>query len=124
MSVKEPLICGRQVPAELLLREVHVLDPRARIDARRDLRVRGGQIAELGEPGSLGESESLVERAIGLKLADCLRVASLAAGGQVELLPDLTPELVGPRLADALTATCPETDHVMASAFGFGPGRV
>jgi dihydroorotase len=63
MSVKEPLICGRQVPAELLLREVHVLDPRARIDARRDLRVRGGQIAELGEPGSLDASadEELIE---------------------------------------------------------------
>jgi dihydroorotase len=63
MSVKEPLICGRQAPAELLLREVHVLDPRARIDARRDLRVRGGQIAELGEPGSLDASadEELIE---------------------------------------------------------------
>jgi dihydroorotase len=63
MSVKEPLIRGRQVPAELLLREVHVLDPRARIDARRDLRVRGGHIAELGEPGSLEASadEELIE---------------------------------------------------------------
>ena len=63
MSAKEPLTGGRQAPAELLLRDVHVLDPRARIDARHDLLVRGGRIAELGEPGSLeaGADEELIE---------------------------------------------------------------
>ena len=53
MSAVEPLLGGISTPAELLLRDVHVLDPRAGIDARHDVRVRGGRIAELGEPGSL-----------------------------------------------------------------------
>jgi dihydroorotase len=63
MSAKEPLTGGRQAPAELMLRDVHVLDPRAGIDARHDLRVRGGRIDELGEPGSLeaGADEELIE---------------------------------------------------------------
>ncbi len=53
MSTAEPLVGGRQAPANLLLRDVHVLDPRAGIDARHDVRVRGGKIVEIGEPGSL-----------------------------------------------------------------------
>ena len=53
MSATEPLVGGLQQPADLLLRDVHVLDPRAGIDARRDLRVRAGRIVELGEPGTL-----------------------------------------------------------------------
>ena len=52
MSVA-PLIGGSGEPAELLLRDVHALDPRAGIDRRLDLRVRGGELAELAEPGSL-----------------------------------------------------------------------
>jgi dihydroorotase len=40
-------------PAELLLREVHVLDPRTGLDEPRDVLVRGGRIAELGAPGTL-----------------------------------------------------------------------
>jgi dihydroorotase len=52
-----------RAPAELLLRDVHVLDPRARIDARHDVRVRGGLIAELGQPETLhaGDGEELIE---------------------------------------------------------------
>jgi dihydroorotase len=59
----EPLIGAGRPPAELLLRDVHVLDPRAALDARHDVRVRGGRIAELGEPGTLerGDGEELVE---------------------------------------------------------------
>jgi dihydroorotase len=58
VSAHAPLIGGRQAPAQLLLRDVHVLDPRARIDARQDVRVRGGRIAELAQPGALqGEGE-------------------------------------------------------------------
>jgi dihydroorotase len=50
-------------PAELLLRDVHVLDPRERIDARHDVRVRGGQIAELGPAETLhpDEGEELID---------------------------------------------------------------
>ncbi len=53
MSPVEPLISGRRAPAELLLRDVHVLDPRAGLDARHDVRVSGGVLAELGAPGAL-----------------------------------------------------------------------
>ena len=49
----EPLVGGPRAPAELLLRDVHTLDPRAGIDARHDVRVRGGVIAEVGAPGTL-----------------------------------------------------------------------
>jgi dihydroorotase len=37
----------------MLLRAAHVLDPRTGVDAPYDVLVRGGQIAELGAPGSL-----------------------------------------------------------------------
>ncbi|HEY4811550.1 MAG TPA: dihydroorotase [Solirubrobacteraceae bacterium] len=53
MSTAEPLVGGRKTPADLLLRDVHVLDPRTGIDARHDVRVRDGTVAELAEPGSL-----------------------------------------------------------------------
>jgi dihydroorotase len=48
----EPLVKGPAQPADLLIRDVHVLDPRERIDARRDVLVREGRIAELAEPGT------------------------------------------------------------------------
>jgi dihydroorotase len=48
-----PLVHGPQEPAALLLRDVHVLDPRARVDGRHDVRVKAGRIAELGDPGTL-----------------------------------------------------------------------
>jgi dihydroorotase len=44
-------------PAELLIRNAHVLDPRAELDEARDILVRGGVIAELGAPGSLPEPD-------------------------------------------------------------------
>ena len=40
-------------PADLLVRGAHVLDPRSGIDAPHDVLVRGGEIAELGAPGTL-----------------------------------------------------------------------
>ncbi len=49
----QPLVHGPGQPAELMLRDVHVLDPRAALDARLDVSVRSGRIAELGEPGAL-----------------------------------------------------------------------
>jgi dihydroorotase len=59
----QPLIGASLAPAELLLRDVHVLDPRAGLDARRDVRVRDGRVAELGEPGTLEAmvGEELIE---------------------------------------------------------------
>src|SRR5256885_1670916 len=49
----EVLVHPRQEPVQVLLRDVHVLDPRGGLDERRDVRVRAGQIAELGAPGEL-----------------------------------------------------------------------
>jgi dihydroorotase len=48
-----PLVQGPGVPANLLLSQAHVLDPRVEIDAIYDVRVRGGEIAELAAPGTL-----------------------------------------------------------------------
>src|SRR4029077_8380169 len=53
------LIHGPSAPAELLLRDVHALDPRAGVDARIDVLVRDGQIAELGELGTLDGPEGI-----------------------------------------------------------------
>jgi dihydroorotase len=58
-----PLVHGPLQPVDLLLRDVHVLDPRAGIDARHDVRVRGGEIAEIGASGALEHEsgEELIE---------------------------------------------------------------
>jgi dihydroorotase len=40
-------------PAELLIQNAHVLDPRADLDEPHDVLIRDGLIAELGSPGSL-----------------------------------------------------------------------
>jgi dihydroorotase len=40
-------------PAGLLIRGVHVLDPRAGLDEERDVLIRGGVVAELGAPDSI-----------------------------------------------------------------------
>src|SRR3954468_6521324 len=40
-------------PANALIRGAKVIDPRAGIDGNHDLLVRGGEIAEIGAPGSL-----------------------------------------------------------------------
>jgi dihydroorotase len=53
------LIHGPNAPAELLLRDVRALDPRTGLDAGRDVLVRAGQIAELGEPGALQGPEGI-----------------------------------------------------------------
>jgi dihydroorotase len=42
-------------PAELLIRNAHVLDPRAELDEPHDILIHNGVIAELGGPGSLPE---------------------------------------------------------------------
>jgi dihydroorotase len=39
--------------AELLIRGAYVLDPRTQIDELHDVLIRGGRIAEIGEPGSI-----------------------------------------------------------------------
>jgi dihydroorotase len=44
-------------PADLLIRGAHVLDPRAGIDERLDVLVRGGEIAEIGRDLEASEAE-------------------------------------------------------------------
>ncbi len=58
MSHPEPLVGGTGDPANVLLRDVRALDPREGLDARRDISVREGRIAELGEPGALEPASS------------------------------------------------------------------
>jgi dihydroorotase len=52
-----------RTPADLLLRDVRVLDPLIRLHARQDVRVRHGVVAELAEPQTLGPEpeEELVD---------------------------------------------------------------
>ncbi|MBV9807008.1 MAG: dihydroorotase [Solirubrobacterales bacterium] len=56
--VKNRLFQRPDRPAELLISGAHVLDPRADLDEPRDVLLRGGRIAELGSPGSLGAAEN------------------------------------------------------------------
>jgi dihydroorotase len=51
------LVHGPAAPADLLVREAHVLDPRTGLDEARDVLVRDGAIAELAAPGTLSAPE-------------------------------------------------------------------
>jgi dihydroorotase len=49
-----PLLVHNSAPSvDVLIREAHVVDPRAGIDEARDVLVRGGEIAEIGAAGTL-----------------------------------------------------------------------
>jgi dihydroorotase len=63
MRSAHPLVGAPLPAAQMVLRDVHALDPRAGHDARMDVRVRDGRIAELGEPGTIGAGadEELIE---------------------------------------------------------------
>jgi dihydroorotase len=50
---KTALVQAPAAPADLLVSRAHVLDPRTGLDAVHDVLVRGGEIAELGAPGTL-----------------------------------------------------------------------
>src|ERR671936_754613 len=47
------LLQAPRARADLLLCDVRVLDPRAGLDARVDVRIRAGEVAELGAAGTL-----------------------------------------------------------------------
>jgi dihydroorotase len=63
MTGADPLVHAPGQPADMLIREVRVLDPRAGLDGLHDLRVSGGRLSEMGSPGTLSseEREELVE---------------------------------------------------------------
>lgn len=57
MTLVQPLVHAPAPPADVLFRAVHVLDPSEGLDGPSDVLVRGGQIARLGDPGSLEAPE-------------------------------------------------------------------
>jgi len=46
-------------PADLIIRGARLLDPRTSLDGERDLVIRGGEIAEVAEPGAASEIEGV-----------------------------------------------------------------
>jgi dihydroorotase len=59
-----PLLVHNSAPSvDVLIREAHVVDPRAGIDEVRDVLVRGGEIAEIGAAGTIsgGGRDSVIE---------------------------------------------------------------
>ena len=59
MSAVEQLSSSGRPDAELLLRDMRVLDPRDRIDARLDVRVERGEIAEIADGATLAGRDGL-----------------------------------------------------------------
>jgi dihydroorotase len=53
-----PLVSRELPPADLVIRQAHVLDPRTGIDAPHDVRVERGHIVEIAPPGSLGTPDA------------------------------------------------------------------
>jgi dihydroorotase len=131
-------LIGREHPgAELLLSEVRVLDPRAGLEEKRmDVRVSGGAIAELGEPGTLtaqpaeelipGEGRLLLSPAFfdphvhlrtpGQEHKEDIEsgTRAAAAGGfaGVIAMPNTDPVLDSPELLSSLRARAREEAHV------------
>ena len=96
--------------AELLLRAAHVLDPRAGLDAPHDVLVRGGQIAEIGAPGSLAAPNSVSSKRRSISYwsrATASRVAAHAGAdwAEVQYLALFLIRLDARTTAGAQTAT-------------------
>ena len=53
MTAAASMVARPGTPASVVIRGARVLDPRAELDATRDLVVREGEIAELAEPGTI-----------------------------------------------------------------------
>jgi dihydroorotase len=71
MSAFERLVVAPQQPADAVLCDVRVLDPRSRIDELCDVRISGGRIAELAAPRTLdaADGEELIDGGGSLLLA-------------------------------------------------------
>jgi dihydroorotase len=129
--------------ADLLLRDVRLFDPRLGLDARHDLRMRGGLIAELGAPGTLPVEEQveLLEgsgrlgllpaffdphvhlRAPGQEYKEDIesgtRAAAAGGFGAVIAMPNTDPAIDSPELLGAVRETAAQQAHVPV---GFLPG--
>jgi dihydroorotase len=127
MAVRE-LIQGPHLPVGLLIEDAHVLDPRTGIDARHDVLVRDGRIAEVGEPGQVerpdgietiaGEGRHLLPaffdphvhlRTPGQEHKEDLETGTRAAAaggyGAVIAMPNTDPVIDSPALLGALRDT-------------------
>ncbi len=78
------LIRSPQPSANLLLRDVRVLDPRAGLDARHDILVRDGALAQIAAPGTLRASRASGGAAKPTTEAD---VETIDGGGRLVLSP-------------------------------------
>ena len=58
MTPAEKLFSRPGQPADLLIRQAHVLDPRTGLDEPHDILIRAGRIAELAAPGSVSAPAS------------------------------------------------------------------
>jgi len=141
MTPIDPLVHRPGVPAELLIKDAHVLDPRGAFDAVHDVLVREGEICEIGAPGTLQAPEGAeVIDAAGKHLFPAfvdphihLRTPgqehkedldsgtmSAAAGGycQVVAMPNTTPTIDS---ASVLRALRDEAAEVARIPVGFMP---
>src|SRR5262249_28851584 len=115
-------------PADLLIRNVHALDPRADLDGPHDLLIRGGAIAEIGEPGTVEPAASTTEtlqpagvhafpaffdphvhlRTPGQEYKESLETGTAAAAaggfGAVIAMPNTDPVIDDASILNALTA--------------------
>jgi dihydroorotase len=122
-------------PAELLLRDVHLFDPAARIDARHDLLVRGGAVARLGASGTLAPDGAEVVDAEGRlyalpaffdphvhlrtpgqehkeDIASGTRAAAAGGYGAVIAMPNTTPPIDAPEVLRSVRDTAAAQAHV------------
>jgi dihydroorotase len=118
-------------PIDLLIREVHVVDPRNGLDEPRDILIRSGRIAELGPPGTLSAPSGVptaegagkhafpafVDPHVHLRTPGqeykeniATGTAAAAAGGfcQVVAMPNTSPTIDQVSVLQALTATANE----------------
>jgi dihydroorotase len=122
-------------PADLLLRNVHALDPRLDLDAHHDVLVRGGMVAELAAPGTLaGDGEVEVVEGYGRRLLPAFfdlhvhlrvpgqehkediesgtRAAAAGGFGAVIAMPNTDPPIDSPELLGAVREIAAAQAHV------------
>jgi dihydroorotase len=130
-----PLVRASARPAELLLRDVHLFDPRTGLDARHDLWVRGGVIAQVGAPGTLPAQEvevvegggrlhavpAFVDPHVHLRspgeeykedIESGTRAAAAGGYGAVVAMPNTKPPTDSPERLRAVRQTAAQQAHV------------
>ncbi len=130
------LVHAPRPPADLLLRDVHLFDPRVGVDARHDVLVRAGVIAELAPPGTLSTGDGAIETVEGCgrhllpaffdphvhlrspgqehreDVDSGTRAAAAGGFGAVIAMPNTEPPIDSPALLEAVRATAASQAHV------------